>query len=81
MTLAGASHLRAQQCVESHAAQPDHRHPCSGKHLRRVERRAYAGEHRAAEQRGLVEGQPASIFTTEPRFTTQYSAKADTPTW
>ena len=48
---------RAQQRRQAHAAQAEHRHALAGVDVGRVDHGAHAGQHRAAEQRGDLEGQ------------------------
>ncbi len=50
-----AGGLRADQRRQADAAEADHRDRRADAHLRGVDDRADAGEHRAAEQRGFVE--------------------------
>ena len=50
-----AGRARAKQRREPHAAEADHRDRRARAHLRGVDDRAHAGEHRASEQRGFVE--------------------------
>ena len=55
--LARAGGDGAEHRGQADAAQADDRHALAGAHLRGVDHRADAGQHRAAEQRRLVEGQ------------------------